>query len=69
MTNIKGGGGLLWSFKGISDENWSSWDLSLFIGNFVDTVSEVLAASFFRVAMPINISYFNSGEEQLYECD
>jgi len=37
--------------------------------NFVDTVSEVLVASFFRVVMPINISYFNSGDEQLYECD
>jgi len=34
-----------------------------------DIVSEMLAASFFRVVMPNIITYFNSSDEQLYECD
>jgi len=34
-----------------------------------DIVSEMFAASFFRVVMPNNIAYFNSTDEQLYECD
>jgi len=33
------------------------------------TVSEMLAASFFRVVMTVNIAYFKRSNEQLYECD